>query len=324
MDVSVDQRLARATALALVRPGPKLTAEKAREVVADLRSSAEQAADHVGRITGLQVPPADPAVAVIDRPSWIRSNLAMMGELLAGPAGASRPSVAERASSVQLGAMMAFLSGSVLGQFDPFGDPQRLLLVAPNIVSVQQKLGLRAHDFRLWVCLHEETHRVQFTHAPWLADHLRDHLRSFLDNLQPGGISMIIGGADYLQQIARNSGQEEVLDQLVATMSLLEGHADVIMDEVGPAVVPTVRTIRRRFDARRQAKGFAAVIRKVFGLDAKLRQYTEGAAFCRAVMAEVGMSGLNHIWTSPNTLPNAAEIAEPTLWLSRMGSLPRV
>ena len=118
--------------------------------------------------------------------------------------------------------------------------------------------------------------------------------------------------------LVQTPAQRETVDRVTAVMSLLEGHADVVMDGVGPEVIPTVETIRAKFTVRRQGQGFDKIIRKLLGLDAKMRQYRDGAKFCRAVMAEVGMSGLNKVWTSPETLPTSAEISNPRLWLTRM------
>ena len=104
-----------------------------------------------------------------------------------------------------------------------------------------------------------------------------------------------------------------------ALATLLEGHADHVMDAVGPSVVPSVRLIRQRFTARRQGGGLAErVLRAVLGIDAKLRQYAEGAAFTRHVVDVVGMDGFNMVWTSPETLPTRAEIIDPAAWLYRM------
>jgi coenzyme F420 biosynthesis associated uncharacterized protein len=110
-----------------------------------------------------------------------------------------------------------------------------------------------------------------------------------------------------------------VLERLLALATLLEGHADHVMDAVGPSVVPSVRLIRQRFTARRQGGGLAErVLRAVLGIDAKLRQYAEGAAFTRFVVDAVGMDGFNAVWTSPETLPTRTEITDPAAWLYRM------
>ena len=102
-------------------------------------------------------------------------------------------------------------------------------------------------------------------------------------------------------------------------MSLLEGHADVVMDDVGPDVVPTVASIRARFTNRREnAIGLSRVLRRLLGLDAKMRQYREGAAFVRAVQDAVGVEGFNAVWGGPEMLPSPAEIADPAAWVSRV------
>ena len=120
--------------------------------------------------------------------------------------------------------------------------------------------------------------------------------------------------------LVQTPAQREIVDRITAVMSLLEGHADVVMDGVGPDVIGSIVEIRRRFDVRRQGQGFDKIIRKLLGLDAKMRQYRDGAAFCKAVIAAVGMDGLNRVWTSPETLPTKAEIADPQIWLDRMDS----
>ena len=117
--------------------------------------------------------------------------------------------------------------------------------------------------------------------------------------------------------LVQTPAQRAIVDEITAVMSLLEGHADVVMDSVGPEVVPSVAQIRARFDQRRQGQGPDKVVRRLLGLDAKMRQYRDGAAFCRHVLDEVGMAGLNRVWTSPDTLPSRAEIANPQLWVIR-------
>ena len=206
-------------------------------------------------------------------------------------------------------------------------------------MHVERELDVQPHDFRLWVCLHEETHRTQFSAVPWLRDHLEGEIQSFLGETDVDPMTVLErvreaaqslaggrpegeeddGGRSFVE-IVQTPAQREILGRLTAVMSLLEGHADFVMDGVGPDVVPTVSEIREKFQQRR-AKGASRLdiaLRKLLGLDAKLRQYRDGERFVRAVVEEVGMDGFNRVWTSPNTLPTKSEIAKPADWVARV------
>ena len=196
----------------------------------------------------------------------------------------------------------------MLGQYDlaPDGTPA-LLLVAPNILAVAAELGVDRDDFRKWVCMHEETHRVQFTANPWLRDHLVEQARSLAVDMAPDPerLQEIAGrvaeklpdlfreGSTGLTDLFTTPEQREKLAGLTAVMSLLEGHADVVMDDVGPAHIPTVAHIRARFTERRKGAGAPdRVLRRLLGLEAKMRQYRDGAVFVRGVQDTVGRRGL--------------------------------
>ncbi|MDN5726891.1 MAG: zinc-dependent metalloprotease [Propionibacteriales bacterium] len=345
---TVDWSVAEATAKRLVRPGPEVTHDEAADVVEHLREASTRAEQHVTEATGLEVDGPKAPVLVVDRPNWVSANIDAFAEILAplNADGTGWSTVTTRISGVEVGALMSYLAGKVLGQFDPYFVPDtvnaaggpggRLLLVAPNIVAAERELDVDVADFRLWVCLHEETHRVQFTHArpggtPWLRDHLRSMINDLVTtaDLDAGALaSMVRTAAARFRQsdrsemslidLVQNDGQRELVDRITAIMSLLEGHADVIMDDVGPQVIPSVARIRASFDRRRKSEGIDRVFRRLIGLDAKMRQYEEGAAFCRAVMAKVGMAGLNEVFNSPETLPTMAEVASPQRWLGRV------
>jgi coenzyme F420 biosynthesis associated uncharacterized protein len=292
---------------------------------------------------------------VVDRPRWIQANLDAFRQILAPlnakavdqlrQAGPAMAGIGPRITGVEVGALLSYLAPKVLGQFDPFfpgvdGAPGgRLLLVAPNIVAVEREMGVASADFRLWVCLHEETHRVQFTAVPWLRGYLNSQIERVVDSaeLDPSVISQMLrdgvkrvieglsGNEEFsIIDLVQTPAQKDTVDTITAVMSLLEGHADVVMDGVGPEVIPSVAAIRSRFTVRREGQGFDKVIRKLLGLDAKMRQYRDGAAFCRAVIERVGMIGLNRVWTSEETLPTRAEIADPALWLARVHPEPAV
>lgn len=249
--------------------------------------------------------------------------------------------------------LLSFMASRVLGQYETFaptvpelpgGAGGRLLLVAPNIVHVERELDVDPHDFRLWVSLHEETHRTQFTAVPWLREHIEGEIQAFLgeteldpsmlfDRLREAAQGALGPRSESVErkeeddsaghgiaELLQSPAQREILDRLTAVMSLLEGHADYVMDGVGPAVVPSVAEIREKFQKRRQAGAGTVdqMLRRLLGLDAKLRQYKEGERFVRTVVEQVGMEGFNKVWTSPNTLPSRAEITTPGDWVARV------
>ncbi|HLS13907.1 MAG TPA: zinc-dependent metalloprotease [Beutenbergiaceae bacterium] len=342
---AVDWDLAVKRARSLVRSGPRTDRAEAALLVESLRSGAVRAPEFVGEVT--QLPEAaeqagQRPVHVIDRPRWIEGNVAMfahlLGDLLPAPKSAGGP----RLAGEELGVVLPLLASRVLGQYDPYTPapqgPGRLVLVAPNVLHVQRELGLDGPDFHLWVCLHEQTHALQFTAAPWLAEHLQGLLRQLMgtllreedsgDRLRDllGALPRAITGetkepdsAGPLLGAVLSEQEQDLMDQTVAIMSLLEGHADVVMDEVGPQVVPSVATIRSAFDRRRANPGpMEAVLRRLLGMDAKLAQYRQGAAFVRAVTQQVGHAGLNAVWAQAVNLPTEAEITDPAAWVQRV------
>ena len=242
--------------------------------------------------------------------------------------------VTARTAGLQIGGVLAYLGGRVLGQYDPFGGADRqgrLLLVAPNVHAAQQALDVPSTDFGMWVCLHEATHRLQFTAVPWLREHFAAEVGSLLSIAQPEGLAERLpealralrdsrGDALALVELLQGPEQRLVLDRLLALTTLLEGHADHVMDAAGPEVVPSVVTIRRRFTARRRGGGLIdRVLRALLGVEAKVRQYAVGAAFTRHVVLAAGMDGFNTVWTNPDTLPLRSELEDPAAWLRRVG-----
>ncbi|NYE96052.1 coenzyme F420 biosynthesis associated uncharacterized protein [Psychromicrobium silvestre] len=361
MSTLINWDLAASTAAKLAPAGPSLSSREIGAAVADLRAMADKSVPYVHSITGLDAAAdlRDSQVLIVDRASWAKANTQGFSVMLASTLArveekarsqnALKPvarSISGTVTGAQLGAVLAFLSSKVLGQYDPFAalasDSQipsagRLLLVAPNIISTERELGVDTSDFRLWVCLHEQTHRVQFAAAPWL----RDHMLSEVDKLSglllgnidtlgerissavkglPGGSGAGDSSRGGLLELLQDPDEKAALSHLTAVMSLLEGHANVVMDAVDTSIVPTVKTIRQRFNSRGKDRGaIEKFIRNLLGLDAKMRQYTDGARFVRAVVAQVGMAGFNAVWTSAEHLPTESEIHQPSDWVHRMG-----
>lgn len=356
----INWELAASTAARLAPAGPALGSAEIGAAVENLRLMADISVPHVHDITGLEAARdlRDSSVLVVDRASWAKANTQSfavmlkpaMEKMLEGRRGTMSPGAASVSGAItgsQLGAVLAFLSSKVLGQYDPFSAlaedstapaAGRLLLVAPNIVQVERELNVAPEDFRLWVCLHEQTHRVQFAAAPWLRHHMLNEIDSLSEHLL-GNVDTLLErasaaarslkdrtaagtapGRGAILDLLQDPEEKASLSHLTAVMSLLEGHANVVMDAVDSSIVPSVKTIRQRFNARGKDRGVVEkFIRSLLGLDAKMRQYTDGAKFVRAVVDVAGMEGFNRVWESAGNLPTEPEIHDAKLWLERMG-----
>jgi len=339
----VDWSVAASTGAMLARGGPSVPRHEAELAVAELRDLSVDAERYVRELTGLGRDLPVKQGEVVDRPGWVRSAAAGLDELTSRavpPERTSRlASLVAGGAGVQTGVVLAFLGSRVLGQYDPFGGPGAegsLVLVAPNVVTAQRAMKVSGRDFRMWVCLHECTHRLQFTAVDWLRDYFAGQVGELVGGLSgseetlsaalsrlPGSLRALRGSDSQdvmgLAEILQSPAQRAVFDRLIALSTLLEGHADYVMDAVGPDVVPSVATIRRRFTERRKGGGVLdRLLRTLLGIDAKVRQYEQGAAFTRHVVGAVGMDGFNAVWTSPETLPTRAEIKDPQAWVRRV------
>jgi coenzyme F420 biosynthesis associated uncharacterized protein len=341
----IDWELAARTAKKLSPAPPTIARAEADRVVAELYRATEVAAAHVAELTGLTEPPVTAVTRVVDRPGWVDVNVAGMRTVMApfvdklaeaNSLGRVAESVGGRVTGVQAGAVVGFLSGKVLGQFEFFDRPGgQLLLVAPNLVSVERQLEVDPSDFRLWVCLHEVTHRVQFTAVPWMRQHMLDAVKELSDTVEadPEALRRRLSDAiSELAKVSRGQGdgaglisvlatpeQRAVLDRVTAFMSVVEGHAEYVMNAVSPTVIPSQPLIEARFAQRRRGGNpLDRLLRKVLGLDAKTRQYVDGSAFVRTVVGRVGLEGFNAVWTGPANLPTKAEIADPAAWVARV------
>lgn len=350
---ALDWNVAVGTAVRLMKPGPEVPRAEAERAVRSLRRFSVEAESHVREQTGLGLDLPIAEGDVVDRPGWVRGAAFGLSELTSAAlstvdlqalrGGDLLGEISSRSAGVQAGVVLAYLGGKVLGQFDPYGESGvegqsgRLLLVAPNIVAAQQSLGVPVDDFLMWVCLHESTHRLQFNAVPWLREHFAAGLGRLLSQMEGGTAELLTRlpnvvreartarradsspGVLGVLELLQSPEQRAALDRIIAISTLLEGHADHVMDAVGPQVVPSVGTIRQRFTERRNGGGLLdRILRSLLGVDAKIRQYAQGAAFTEHVVDRVGMSGFNAVWAHPDNLPTRAEITNPATWIHRV------
>ncbi|MGA2320444.1 MAG: zinc-dependent metalloprotease [Solirubrobacteraceae bacterium] len=319
---------------------------------ASVEPLAYEFARRVSAYSGLALPAELPRLEAVDRPAWIAANLKSMRPLLgpltehigdsAGPFSWPLRSASGFLLGAQVGAMTGMLSQRVLGQYDlallDASVPPRLLLLAPNLAQAARQLGVDRDELVLWVTIHEITHAVQFSGAPWLREHLGGLLRELIDGMQvtvgrpsiaamrpalpdPAQLRELLERARRGELLRLTLGEDrwQLVERMQATMSLIEGHAEHTMDAVGAEVLPSLPRLRAAMNRRREVRGLPwRVLERLLGLELKLRQYELGRQFCDAVVNAAGPAGLALAWSGPETLPTTAELGAPDQWLARM------
>ena len=201
---------------------------------------------------------------------------------------------------------------------------------------VERELGVEPHDFRRWVCLHEETHRVQFTSVPWLRDYVQSMMSEFLlaSDLDPGAIverlraaagavaGAVRGGdGETLVEAMQTPAQRELLDKLTAVMTLVEGHGDYVMDAVGPQVVPVSGRYQGEVQLTARLGGpdgaDPAPHPRHRPQDEAVRARARGSS--ATSVEEVGMTGFNGSGRRRRRCPPAPRSRNPADWLARVG-----
>ena len=345
----IDWDLARRVAVRTAKREP-YTAPRWRDGLAeDFAEFTEQAEGLVESCTGLRSRSGPARGRVTDRVGWIDANLAsfkrllkpLAGKVASGSDGVLAP-VTRRIAGAELGAMLGWMSRRVLGQYDLLviedekpEDQDIVYYVAPNVLGLENRYAFDSGEFRLWLALHEVTHRAQFTGVEWMRPHFIGLVDSVLDSVDPdpkriaeaarrvvdarrrGEDPLAAGG---LMALFASEAQIEVLAQLGGLMSLLEGHGDVTMDRAGAHMIASAPRFGRVMRNRRQSvRGFAKVFSRLIGLDAKIKQYAEGEHFISEVEAVGGPALLDRVWEGPENLPDISEIRNPHDWLARLG-----
>lgn len=315
----INWRLAVALARPLAGELPDTTRAETLAVTGALRVAARRAGELAVEFSGLDAArPAD-EIRVVDRDGWTRGAAEMVRHVIAALPMPERPDgwlrrVVGAGYGVAGGVALGVVSRQLLGQFDAFHPRRRLFLIAPNILSTERRRAFVPDDFRLWVGVHEQTHAVQFSAAPWLADYLMLRFRVVAtDDLSALETFRQLPSRGVASLVASRTGQT-AMDEITAAMTLLEGHADFVSDAAGDRHIPTVKALRRAFA---RAGGPHPLAKLLPALD-KAAQYRSGLAFCRAVAEKVGVAGLAVAFTDEDSLPRLHEIASPAAWLQRV------
>jgi coenzyme F420 biosynthesis associated uncharacterized protein len=309
----------------------------------------------VAEETGLHSLAGPARARVTDRAGWVSANVASFQRLLrpvmdkmeAALAGARGPrlpvNASRQLSGAQVGLLLGWMSGRVLGQYDQLliederpEDQDIVYYVGPNIAAVEQRYGFPPREFRLWIALHEVTHRAQFTGVPWMREHFLSLLDDTLDGLDPDPRQLLEGvrravdglrsGRNPLEEggllgLLATPAQQVAIQQIGGMMSLLEGHGDITMDRAALSRIPNAAAFSATLHARRRQLGISKVFSSLIGLDAKMRQYEQGERFITEVEGVGGRELLTRVWRGPQWLPSWPEIREPARWIERTSSL---
>jgi coenzyme F420 biosynthesis associated uncharacterized protein len=347
--------VAERVATGLTRRKPPMLDYERQAMASDFAELTADAEVLVAEETGL-VSLAGPARArVTDRAGWVSANIASFQRLLrpvlarlestmASSRGPHLPMSASRQlSGAQVGLLLGWMSGRVLGQYDQLliederpDDQDIVYYVGPNIAAVERRYGFPPREFRLWIAIHEVTHRAQFTGVPWMRDHflslldetldgfdpdprrLLDGLRRAVGEIRSGHNPMDDGG---LVALFATPAQQAAIQRIGGMMSLLEGHGDITMDRAALHRIPNAAAFSAALHARRRQHGLSKVISTLVGLDAKMRQYEQGERFITEVEGVGGRELLTRVWRGPQWLPSWPEIREPARWIERTSNL---
>ncbi len=322
-------------------PGPSIPAIERARMREDLAAVVGEAQDLVTELTGMQLEGFRARPWLMSRGEWVTTNLTGLQRLLEPLArrlltDRSRSELRRKALGAQIGVLLGYVSRRVLGQYDVFLPPDDeglLYFIGPNLVDVERRFGLNGHEFRLWVSLHEVTHRVQFGATPWLRGHLSGLVDAYLGTVQMDSRELIAqakravddvrsGAVDWrgpnVLLLLMTPRQRGLFRQMQALMSLLEGHATHVMNVAAIGRISELERMRRALKQRRSATGAEKAFQRAIGLESKVRQYDAGERFVRHVVERGGWGAFNRVWEREDNLPTLEEIAEPERWLQRV------
>jgi coenzyme F420 biosynthesis associated uncharacterized protein len=312
----------------------------------DLREFTAMAEGLVERETGLRSFAGPARARVTDRAGWVQANVASFRRLLRpltdrlgqrlGTGQLAK--VGRTVAGAEVGALLGWMSTRVLGQYDLLvienEEPENqdiVYFVGPNILAIEKQYAFPPREFRLWIALHEVTHRAQFTGVPWMRGYFLSLVETALNAFDPDpkrfvealrrATSEIRAGRNPLDEgglvaLFATPEQSAVFRRIQGLMSLLEGHGDLVMDRAGADLIPSAGRFKEVLHQRRQAGGPAKMLQKLVGLEAKLRQYHEGETFLAAI-EEAEPGSVSWLWRGPEWLPTIEEVRAPEQWLAR-------
>ncbi len=329
------------------QPGPvnwKLAAEVSHHLTGERTPIEPWAAEEYRELTRLaeyrleELTPvtASPApdVLPVDAREWADRHLEAFGYLsepfadmggLTGPMAQLAPAMV----GMQVGSLVGGLARWVLAGFDGGLPADRLLPVAvvvPHIEAFARQHSFEPSSVRLWVVSEEVAYRA-VTSIPFTTEHLRRLLEAEAATIDfdPASLSGLMGMTDPAQIQETVAGElgdlfagEETAaarGETRAYLGLLAGYARLMAERSTAELLPDRQAIVDARDAERMP-GEEAI---PFGPGSPPSEAIRGGReFCLEVERRYGPDELSRLWTSPDRIPSAAEMADPVAWAARV------
>ncbi len=348
-DPTIDWSVVAKTASRFSKNGDELLKSQLDSLVEDFAEVTPVAEKLVENETGLVslIGPARGKVAT--REIWINANIAsfkriyslVIKNLVEDISENALLKVSRSLTGFQVGVVLGWMSKRVLGQYDLLlsendhpEEQDMVYFVGSNILRLENQFAFPPRQFRLWLAIHELTHRAQFTGVSWMRDYFKSLITTGLGGIAPSTQQL----QEILQRLVKdirsgknpleNSGligifateeQLQVFAKVQGLMSLLEGHGDVIMNSAAKELIPEAERFDRILHNRRSsAKGATKLIQQLLGFEAKLKQYAQGEKFIQAVISQTSIEFFNKVWLDSQNIPTFEEIKNPQLWINRI------
>jgi coenzyme F420 biosynthesis associated uncharacterized protein len=355
-DGLIDWDRARSVAIAMNRDATLTIGERIR-LDREYYDLVQRTIPLVSAHSGVTLPRPLDEIYAFDRIDWIHANIEAFKRMfeplehldIFGNPNAPRAAnvlwsgLNRTVVSAELGLLLGYLARRVLGQYDlallgrePIETSGKLYFVQPNIRNTERVLGIPSDQFRLWLALHETTHAFEFEAYPWVRDHMNAMIQEYFTFLTEDieYLKRGISGVKAFWERARNNDnadgaawielvmtpdQRRLFSRMQATMAVVEGYSNYIMNAVGRDLMPDYTQIARRFEQRQRQKSPAEqFFIKLTGLDMKMEQYRLGESFINEVVRLRGDQFAHRVWEGPDMLPSMEELRRPTDWIARI------
>lgn len=272
----------------------------------------------------------------VDRATWVTDNLRAF-DYLTEPLGARMGEQAQMLGpfagslvGLQVGSLVGSLGHHVLGGFDAalIARSQRGYLVVPNLETFVATHGLDAREARLWAALHEAIH-LRLSTIDWIADYYAGLLQRYLEGIQidlgsltdrlqgmgdPTAMAELGEGFD-LESMLGESTDEQAREDAKAVLAFVAGLRRHLVAGLGERWLPGLEGIRRAIAVRADEPDVHAGVGLALPDHALILTAED---FCRQIEDRWGPEAFGRVLESPDTIPSAAELADPVGWAARV------